>query len=146
MVSSKQQAVSSQQQAVSSQEARALGEGLEGVSMLVRGMEGENLSSPVGSDVTEITEAGRVCEQRFYRAFQPDISPVLQRSLLEDCVSTGVVDFVEYTASLLRLRQLDPERWAPTQVPEAETADDDSENEENEDWTSDANPSWSIPS
>ncbi|MEJ6732788.1 MAG: hypothetical protein QNK90_11990 [Opitutaceae bacterium] len=128
------------------QEARALGEGLEWVSMLVRGMEGENLSSPVGSDVTEITEAGRVCEQRFYRAFQPDISPVLQRSLLEDCVSTGVVDFVEYTASLLRLRQLDPERWDPTQVPEAETADDDSENEENEDWTSDANPSWSIPS
>lgn len=128
-------------------EARALGEGLEWVSMLVRGMAGENLSAvPVGSDVTEITEAGRVCEQRFYRAFQSDISPVRQQSLLEDCVSTGVVDFVEYTASLLRLRQLDPERWDPTRVPESETAGDESETNEDKDWTSDANPSWSIPS
>jgi hypothetical protein len=128
-------------------EARELGEGLEWVSLLVDGMAGEQPSfGSVGEDVTEITEAGRVCEQRFYRAFQPDISPVLQRSLLEDCVSTGVVDFVEYTASLLRLRQLDPERWDPTRAPEAETAEDEADEGEEKNWTEGASPSWSIPS
>ena len=129
------------------EEARKLGEGLEWVSHLVDGMSGAEQSfGSVGDDVTEITEAGRVCEQRFYRAFQADISPDLQRSLLEDCVSTGVVDFVEYTASLLRLRQLDPERWDPTRAPEAETAEDDTEEDEENDWTQGATPSWSIPS
>ena len=128
-------------------EARELGEGLEWVSHLVEGMSGaEQRFGSLGDDVTEITEAGRVCEQRFYRAFQPDISPVLQRSLLEDCVSTGVVDFVEYTASLLRLRQLDPERWDPTRAPQAETAEDEVEEDEEKDWTQGATPSWSIPS
>ncbi len=127
-------------------QARTLGEGHDWVSALVRGMAGETKTEPVGNNITEITEAGRVCEQRFYRAFQAEISPDRQRSLLEGCVSTGVVDFVEYTASLLRLRQLDPERWDPTRVPEAETAEDESETKDDDDWTKGAAPSWSIPS
>ena len=127
------------------EEARALGEGFDWVSVLVRGMAGESQTEPVGSNITEITEAGRVCEQRFYRAFQRDITPTRQRALLEGCVSTGVVDFVEYTASLLRLRQLDPERWDPTLAPEPEPVQKEGETED-DDWTSGATPSWSIPS
>ncbi|MCF3650897.1 hypothetical protein [Synoicihabitans lomoniglobus] len=126
-------------------QARGLGESLAWVSVLVNGMAGESTPMPVGENITEITEAGRICEQRFYRAFQRDISPLRQRSLLEGCVATGVVDFVEYTASLLRLRQLDPERWDPTKVPPPPPPSEAAEDED-DDWTRGASPSWSIPS
>lgn len=128
------------------EQARQLGEGHDWVSTLVRGMAGDTQTEPVGSNVTEIMEAGRVCEQRFYRAFQADLSPVRRQALLEDCVSTGVVDFVEYTASLLRLRQIEPERWDPTLAPEPEPTEDETETEDDTDWTRGASPSWSIPS
>jgi len=125
--------------------ARELAYGYEWVTALVAGMAGEDSPTPIGENITEITEAGRVCEQRFYRAFQRDLSDVRQRALLEACVATGVVDFVEYTASLLRLREIDPERWDPQLAPVAEP-DDEPENENEEDWTRGAEPSWSIPS
>ena len=127
------------------EDARALAEGQEWVAALVAGMAGEDSPYSVGENITEITEAGRVCEQRFYRAFERDLSEVRQRALLEACVATGVVDFVEYTASLLRLRELDPQRWDPQLVPEPEPTDE-AENENEEDWTRGAEPSWSIPS
>lgn len=127
------------------EQARGLADGHEWVTTLVAGMAGESPAGSVGENITEITEAGRVCEQRFYRAFQRDISDVRQRALLEACVATGVVDFVEYTASLLRLRELDPERWDPQTLPEP-VDDPESEAEDEEDWTRGAEPSWSIPS
>ena len=108
-------------------------------------MAGKDTPDPGGENITEITEAGRVCEQRFYRAFQRDLSETRQRALLEACVATGVVDFVEYTASLLRLRELDPQRWDPQLVPEPEPKDE-TEAETEDDWTRGAAPSWSIPS
>ncbi|GAB5562556.1 MAG: hypothetical protein SynsKO_42030 [Synoicihabitans sp.] len=125
--------------------ARELGEGHDWVSTLVQGMAGEAQSQPVGNNITQITEAGRICEQRFYRAFQADLSPERRRALLEGCVSTGVVDFVEYTASLLRLRELDPERWDPSLAPESVEPAAESEEDE-KDWTRGAAPKWSIPS
>lgn len=125
--------------------ARTLGEGHDWVEVLVRGMAGENENVPVGDDVTEITEAGRVCEQRFYRAFQRDLPMARQQALLEGCVATGVVDFVEYTASLLRLRELDPQRWDPTKAPPPAPPGEKT-NEDEKDWTRGASPSWSIPS
>jgi hypothetical protein len=127
------------------QMARELGVGHEWVTTLVQGMAGEVAMVPVGDDITEILEAGRVCEQRFYRAFQRDLSPARQRALLEGCVSTGVVDFVEYTASLLRLREIDPERWDPRFVPDEDIAEETDAADE-EDWTQGAEPSWTIPS
>lgn len=126
--------------------ARELGVGHDWVSTLVQGMAGEVGVAPVGDNITEITEAGRVCEQRFYRAFQRDIDPGRQRAMLESCVATGVVDFVEYTASLIRLRQIDPERWDPRLVMEDEPEEEPDASEEEQDWTKDAEPSWSIPS
>lgn len=126
--------------------ARERGQGHDWVSSLVKGMAGEVALEPVGNDVTEITEAGRICEQRFYRAFQRDLAPASRRALLEGSVATGVVDFVEYTASLLRLREIDPQRWDPLRVPESTTPTETEEAEEEEDWTSGAAPSWSIPS
>ena len=115
------------------------------VDRLVRGMAGERDYGSVGDDITEIIEAGRRCEQRFYGAFAANVTDGIRESMLEACLTTGVVDFVEYTASLIRLRQLHPERWDPAMIP----ADDseDSENEENDsDWTDDAEASWSVPS
>jgi len=126
--------------------ARELGQGYDWVSTLVQGMAGEVGVTPVGDNITEITEAGRVCEQRFYRAFQRDIDPARQRAMLESCVATGVVDFVEYTASLIRLRQLDPERWDPRRYEQEEPAEEVESPAEDSDWTKDAEPSWSIPS
>lgn len=127
-------------------EAKQLSEGHDWVASLASAMAGETGGAPVGGKVTEITEAGRICEQRFYRAFQRDISPGKQRALLESSLATGVIDFVEYTASLLRLRELDPQRWDPAQVPApepAKTADDETADD---DLTRGANPQWSIPS
>lgn len=126
-------------------QARELGQGHDWVEVLVRGMAGEGGSEPVGDNISEITEAGRVCEQRFYRAFQRDLGPERQRALLEGCVATGVVDFVEYTASLLRLRELEPETWDPTVAPPPESPDEP-EGEPAQDWLKDASPSWSMPS
>ncbi len=126
--------------------ARALAEEHEWVSSLVRGMAGESAQEPVGENVSEITEAGRVCEQRFYRAFQRDLDPERQRTLLEGCVATGVVDFVEYTASLLRLRELEPEAWDPTVAPAPESSEPADEPASDQDWIRDASPTWSIPS
>ncbi len=126
--------------------ARELGEGHDWVSTLVQGMAGEVGATPVGENITEITEAGRVCEQRFYRAFQRDLDPARKRALLESCVATGVVDFVEYTASLLRLREIDPQRWDPGVVLDEETESSPEPAEKDEDWTQGAEPSWSIPS
>ncbi len=125
--------------------ARELAQGHEWVSALVAEMAGESPPESVGENITEITEAGRVCEQRFYRAFQRDISAARQRALLEACVATGVVDFVEYTASLIRLRELDPENWDPQLAPPP-AVPEDPDAAEDEDWTRGAEPSWSIPS
>jgi hypothetical protein len=125
--------------------AQEIGQEHEWVSALAASMAGEESPPSVGDNITEITEAGRVCEQRFYRAFQRDISPVRQRALLEACVATGVVDFVEYTASLLRLREIDPQRWDPQLAPADEPADSEISDDE-DDWTSGAEASWSIPS
>jgi hypothetical protein len=127
------------------EQAKVLSVGRDWVASLAQAMAGQAGTAPGGDEVTEITEAGRVCEQRFYRAFQRDISPDQQRALLEGSVATGVVDFVEYTASLLRLRELDPQRWDPTQAPPppAESTDD---KPSDEDLTREANPRWSLPS
>ena len=118
----------------------------EWVASLAKAMAGQVGAAPGGSKVTEITEAGRVCEQRFYRAFQRDISPGQQRALLESCVATGVVDFVEYTASLLRLRELDPKRWDPTVAPPPVPPKPKSADDADDDLTRDASPRWSLPS
>ncbi len=126
--------------------ARELAQGHDWVSLLARGMAGETSREPVGDNISEITEAGRVCEQRFYRAFQRGLDPERQRALLEGCVATGVVDFVEYTASLLRLRQLEPEVWDPTVAPPPEPEGDDGAPADEQDWIRGASPSWSIPS
>ncbi|WP_221029388.1 hypothetical protein [Actomonas aquatica] len=128
--------------------ARELGAGHDWVSVLVRSMAGEDEREPVGDNITEIAEAGRVCEQRFYRAFQTDLSPARRQALLESCVSTGVVDFVEYTASLLRLRELEPERWDPSfAAPDvADPAEDEETKDADREWTRDASPTWSVPS
>jgi hypothetical protein len=128
------------------EEATVFSEGHDWVTSLVQGMLGQSGGAPGGGKVTEITEAGRVCEQRFYRAFERGISPEKQRALLESSVATGVVDFVEYTASLLRLRELDPQRWDPAQAPEPASEDAEKETGEEDDLTRGANPQWSIPS
>lgn len=127
-------------------EATVLSEGHAWVTSLAKGMLGESGAAPGDGKVTEITEAGRVCEQRFYRAFARGISPGKQRALLESSVATGVVDFVEYTASLLRLRELDPERWDPSKAPQSEPEAAEQEEGEKDDLTRGANPQWSIPS
>ena len=126
-------------------QARKSSVGVEWVSALVRSMAGESAQEPIGENITEIAEAGRVCEQRFYRAFQRDLDPELRRSLLEDCVATGVVDFVEYTAALLWLRERDPVQWDPTAVPPPKPPAP-AESKDDKDWTRDASPSWSVPS
>lgn len=125
--------------------AQDLSIGGEWVSALARSMAGGSAQEPIGENITEIAEAGRVCEQRFYRAFQRGIDPALQRSLLEGCVATGVVDFVEYTAALLWLRERDPAQWDPTAVPTTEPAAP-AEAADDPDWTRDASPRWSVPS
>jgi len=126
--------------------ATVLSEGHEWVASLASAMAGGVGGGASGGAVTEITEAGRICEQRFYRAFQRGISPGKQRALLESSVATGVVDFVEYTAALLRLRELDPPRWDPTQAPPAEPTDAADDEAAEDDLTRGANPRWSIPS
>ncbi len=127
------------------EQAKVLSVGRDWVASLAQAMAGQAGTAPGGDEVTEITEAGRVCEQRFYRAFQRDISPDQQRALLEGSVATGVVDFVEYTASLLRLRELDPQRWDPTQAPPPPAESTDVKPSD-EDLTREANPRWSLPS
>ena len=126
-------------------QARDIGDGGDWVRSLVDSMAGDTARDPIGGNITEITEAGRVCEQRFYRAFQRDLDPELRRSLLEGCVATGVVDFVEYTASLLWLRERDPEQWDPSAAPPPDPPAPEGTKDEN-DWTRDASPSWSVPS
>jgi len=124
-------------------------DGLDWVKSLARGMAGEQGMGPVGTDITEVVEAGRICEQRFYRAFAAGVPADEQQLLLEACLITGVVDFVEYTASMLRLREIEPERWDPTQVPElppAPVRDSDDDDDDDTDWTDEAAPFWSLPS
>lgn len=125
-------------------------DGLDWVKSLARGMAGEGGYGPVGDDITEVVEAGRFCEQRFYRAFAADVPPDEQQLMLEACLSTGVVDFVEYTASMLRLREIEPERWDPTQAPAVPDSPPDRPGDEDEDddpdWTEGASPFWSLPS
>jgi hypothetical protein len=127
-------------------DAAGLGEGRDWVASLAGAMAGQAGAAPGGDKVTEIIEAGRVCEQRFYRAFQRDISAGQQRALLESCVATGVVDFVEYTASLLRLRELDPQRWDPSVAPPPPPPKSENDAEAKDSLIRDANPRWSIPS
>lgn len=125
--------------------ARSLSADHAWVATLVQGMAGEVGTIKVGEDITEIQEAGRVCEARYYRAFHPEITAARQRALLEACVATGVVDFVEYTASLLRLRELEPARWDPQyEQPLEEPKTFEAEVEV--DWSHDAEPSWEMPS
>jgi len=122
---------------------------LDWVKSLARGMAGEQGMGPVGTDITEVVEAGRICEQRFYRAFAAGVPADEQQLLLEACLITGVVDFVEYTASMLRLREIEPERWDPTQVPElppVPVRDSDDDDDDDTDWTDEAAPFWSLPS
>lgn len=134
-------------------ETRAVGAGLPWIGRLVGEFSGESGEFTRDPDLSAIEEAGRMCEWRFYGAFAPGITPALQKARLESCVSTGVIEFVEYVLAILRLRELDPARWDPTKA-SAPAAPTESENGEKRDqpekegggdWMRGASPRWTMP-
>ena len=67
--------------------------------------------------ITELDRAGRLCEAHFALAALTPAGSDETRAQLENCVRTGLADFIEYQLARLYLEQRYPEKWDSRRAP-----------------------------
>jgi tetratricopeptide (TPR) repeat protein len=101
------------------------------LAALANPAEANQLFNYAAEGSTELERVGRRCEALLVLASLQPPGSEEAKAHLENCVRTGVVDFIEYQLARMLLRQLDPERWderrrpssEPTQPPSAPRRD-----------------------